>query len=254
MKAILNYLSQRLYCPKLRGLRRLLNTLTLRVGIIAAAIFAVPHDAAAQGYYQHYTADEMFSVSGGIAHNYIDNAAFDQWTRANYNLTERYTQDYFLNLDYIFGRNSVGIIGTFTKPVDSFSGYYGRRLTGDNSPIGSWLNFEFGFNQGFFKNIAPVNYTPTPAQQGQNLELHYNSLLVGLSTRNYLNFLQFNIKIGRGHIPVNTGVYASLKWQPFSRTWSYGYYDQDTVFRSVKITSIPKLGKIQGTAGVFVGF
>ena len=254
MKTISKYLSQGLYCPKLSDLRRFLNTLTAKVGITAAAIFAIPYDATAQGYYQRNTADEMFYVLGGLAHNYIDNAAFDRWTRANYNLTERYTQDYFLNLDFIFGRNGFGMIGTFTKPVDSFYGYYGRRLTGDGSPIGSWINFEFGFNEGFFKNIAPVNYTPTPSQKGQNLELHYNSLLVGLSTRNYLNFLQFNFKIGRGRIPVNTGVYASVQWQPFNRTWRYGYYNQDTVFHSVKITSIPKLGKLQGTAGVFMGF
>jgi hypothetical protein len=89
---------------------------------------------------------------------------------------------------------------------------------------------------------------------GQQLTLTYNSFYISLVSKNYFNFLQYSATLGRKHIPVNMGFFVGTGWQPSSRNWSYGYYDQDSVYHAQKLKPIPKLGKVQGTAGIFAGF
>jgi hypothetical protein len=198
--------------------------------------------------------DSMLYFHMGASNAFINRQAFDQWTRANYNLTEKYNANFMLDLGGVYKRFDLGGSLNVGGSFNQFVVYVGRRLTGQRSFITSWLNFEYGQFVGIFKNIAPVNYTLTPDQQGQQLELHYTGNFIGLSSRNFLNFLHYNIKLRKVKIPVNTGVFVSLEYQPGARDWNYGYYKTDTVFTAVKIKTIPKLSKVQLTTGVFMGF
>lgn len=223
---------------------------------IAIALFLLLlfHSAFCQRNAANKEPDSLFFVHMGASNAFINRQAFDQWTRANYNLTEKYNANFLLDLGGIYKRFDFGgglnVGGSFNQ----YLVYFGRRLTGQRSFITSWLNIEYGQFIGIFKNIAPVNYTLTPDQQGQQLELHYTGNFIGLSSRDFLNFLHYNIRLGKVKIPVNTGVFVSLEYQPGARNWNYGYYNTDTVFTAVKIKTIPKLSKVQVSTGVFMGF
>jgi len=197
---------------------------------------------------------EMRYLNLGVSDISINRQAFDNWTMANYNLKENRNTNFLVDMGYIEDRFDSGITLNVGSSFAIYSAYIGYRLTRNYSPIASWLNFEAGEFLGIFTNIAPVNYVRTPDQVGQNLELHYDNGFVGLMSKNYLNFLHFNIKMGMIRIPVNSGFFVSAGYQPGSRDWRYGYYNTDTVFVSTKIHTIPKLSKVQVNTGVFVGF
>ncbi|HWZ04220.1 MAG TPA: hypothetical protein VNX40_11465 [Mucilaginibacter sp.] len=198
--------------------------------------------------------DSMFFFHMGASNAFINRQAFDQWTRANYNLTERYNLNLLIDLGYIYRGFDFGADLSVDATFNQHLVYFGRRLTGPHSFITSWLNFEYGQFTAVFTNIAPINYKPTPDQQGQQLELQYTANYIGLSSRNFFNFLHHTIRIGKGGIPINTGFFVGAGYQPHGGNWQYGYYNKDTVFTAVKIKTIPKLSKVQVTTGVFVGF
>jgi len=198
--------------------------------------------------------DSMFFFHMGASNAFINRQAFDQWTQANYNLTERYNMNLLIDLGYIYRRFDIGADLSVDATFNQHLIYIGRRLTGPHSFITSWLNFEYGQFTAVFTNIAPVNYKLTPDQQGQQLELHYTGNYIGISSRNFLNFLHHTIRIGKGGIPINTGFFVGAGYQPHGGYWQYGYYNKDTVFTAVKIKTIPKLSKVQVTTGIFVGF
>jgi hypothetical protein len=198
--------------------------------------------------------DSMLFFAMGISSTSINRQAFDQWTRANYNLVESRRVNTLVDFGIIGGPFDFGVNLNVGSAFSTSTFYIGGRLTSKSSPISSWLNLEFGEFLGVFTNIAPLNYVPTPDQVGQKLELHYRQGYIGLSSKNFLNFLHFNAKLGKGKIPFNTGFYLGAGFQPGSNDWKYGYYNTDTVFVGRKIHNIPKLGRVQVTGGVFVGF
>jgi hypothetical protein len=198
--------------------------------------------------------DSMIFFHLGASYTSINRSAFDQWTRTNYNLVERHDLNTLIDIGGIYKRFDIGVDLNAGGAFNQYMVYFGRRLTGPRSFITSWLNFEAGEFVGIFKNISPVNYTPTPDQKGQQLELHYTSTYIGLTSKNFLNFLHFNIRLGKDKIPVNTGFFVGAGFQPGGRNWKYGYYNTDTVFTAVKIKNIPRLGKVQVNTGLFMGF
>ena len=198
----------------------------------------------------------MFIMNFGVDDISISRQAFDKWTRTNFNLVEQANSNFIFDVGGIFRAYDFGVdfIGNGIG-FDFTQGYIGRRLTGVRSPVSSWLNLEFGGIYGQFTNIKPVNYTLTADQVGQKLQLRYGSSYWGFTSKNYLNFLHYNAPFfGHKKIPVNTGFFVGADYQPYRRQWKYGYYNQDTIFTSVKIKTIPLLGKVHGTAGVFMGF
>jgi hypothetical protein len=208
------------------------------------------------GQYNSFNAppSEMHYFNFGVSDIFINRQAFDNWTMANYNLKENRNANFLLDVGDTEDRFDSGVSLNVGSSFAIYSAYIGYRLTRNYSPIASWLNIEAGEFLGIFTNIAPLNYVRTPDQVGQNLELHYDNGFVGLMSKNYLNFLHFNIKMGKVRIPFNSGFFVSAGYQPGSRDWRYGYYNTDTVFVSTKIHTIPKLSKLQVNTGVFVGF
>lgn len=200
----------------------------------------------------HRMGDSSLYIFAGASKLFVQRRAFDQWTQSNFNLTESYRPSIYVDLGSLFYKYDLGITinigGTFQTNV----AYVGRRLTGDNSLVGSWLNVELGDVFARLTNITPPTYAAPPS--GQQMELHYDAFYVALTSKNYLNFFHYTAKLGKARIPVNSGFFATIGWQPGMRNWRYGYYDQDSVFRTQRIKPIPKLGKVQGTAGVFMGF
>jgi len=201
--------------------------------------------------------DEMFIISAGPNRMFFNNRDFNTWTKANYNLIEKVSTGFKVDLSFIGRKYDAGLLLGQDSKMTSVVAYFGGKLTGQYSGISSWLNVEIGETLGIFKDIAPVNYPLIRREIGKDLELHYNAGYIGLSSRNYLNFLHWNIKIGKGAIPINAGFYASVGFTPFARNWSYGYYkytDNDTTFKSRRVNTIPKLSKVYANTGVFIGF
>jgi hypothetical protein len=199
--------------------------------------------------------DDLFMISVGPSKMFLNNNYFNRWTVNNYRLIDEVSTGIDVDLAVTGKYYNAGLLLSYSAPVLMAKAYFGRRLTNPFSPVSSWLNIEIGEISAKFTNIAPVNYTLTPDEMGQNLELHYNAGYIGLMSKNYLNFLHGNIKIGRVKIPVNSGFYVSAGFTPFARNWHYGYYrDGDTVFTSRKVNSIPKLSKFYANTGFFVGF
>ena len=226
--------------------------------LLPAAVFILitAQNAFSQRNVSNLQPENMLVMNIGVDNFFISRQAFDKWTRVNFNLVENNNPNIFFDFGGIFRAYDFGISATSNGiGFDLTQGYIGRRLTRPRSPVSSWLNLEFGGIYGQFTNIRPVNYVLTPDQVGQKLQLRYSSNYWGLTSKNYLNFLHYNAPFfGHKKIPINTGVFASVDYQPYHRQWKYGYYNQDTVFTSVKIKTIPLLGKIHGTAGIFCGF
>lgn|GEM_PF-1182893 len=196
------------------------------------------------------------NVNLGLDNFLISNNALNQWTKSNFNLVEQYNPNLFFDFNCIYKQYDIGFsVSSNGNGFDVTSGYIGIHLTHSQSAVSSWLNLEFGGISGRFTNITPVNYIRTPDQVGQKMELHYLSDYWGLSFKNYLNFLHYNAPFFKHKkVPVNTGVFVSAGYQPYRRQWNYGYYNKDTVFTAVRIKTIPTLGKVHATAGVFMGF
>lgn len=201
--------------------------------------------------------DGLFSIGLGPNQMFYNNGDFNRWTMANYNILKKNSTGFLFDLGYTDKHWGGGFSIGYSSPLMNFMGYAGYKLTGRYTAISSWLNVQLGEISARFKNIAPVNYQLTDDEVGQKMELHYNAGYVGLSSKNYINSLYWNIKVGKEKIPVNAGFYASLGFTPFARNWRYGYYsykDNDTTFVNRKVGTIPKMSKVYGSAGVFVAF
>ncbi len=183
---------------------------------------------------------------------YVNRQAFDQWTLSNFNMTEPNRPSVYLDLGLLYKRVDLGVTGNIGSAFQTGGVYFGARLTGPRSFVGSWLNIELGDFFAHFYDISPPTYRPVPTDQ--QLQLDYHAFYISLTSKNYLNFLSYTAKLGHSRIPVNIGFFVSAGWQPGARKWDYGYYDQDSVFHYQRIKPIPKLGKIQGTVGLFMGF
>lgn len=201
--------------------------------------------------------DGLFSIEIGPNQMFYNNGDFNRWTTANYNIIEKNLTGFLATLSYTDKHLGGGFSIGYNSPLTNYMAYFGYKLTGRYTAISSWLNLQFGELSARFKNIAPVNYQLTDDEIGQKMELHYNAAYIGISSKNYINSLHWNIKVGKEKIPVNAGFYASLGFTPFARNWRCGYYsykDNDTTFVNRKVGTIPKTSKVYGSAGFFVAF
>ena len=257
MKTILKYLSTSRYVEK--PVKIIAGDLYFRLNKIMAAavlILFAAQKAFGQRNVSNLQPDGMLIMNIGVDDFSISRQAFDRWTRMNFNLVENNNPNIFADFGGIFRAYDFGTsVSSNGVGFDLTQGYIGRRLTRPQSPVSSWLNLEFGGISGTFTNIRPVNYVLTPDQVGQKLQLRYLSNYWGLTSKNYLNFLHYNApSLKHKKIAINSGFFVSVDYQPYRRQWSYGYYNKDTIFTSVKIKTIPMLGKVHGSAGVFCGF
>ena len=107
-----------------------------------------------------------------------------------------------------------------------------------------------------YSNISPVNYTPTEAQKGKELQLHYNATYIGLSSKNYINGLSFKSGKGKKGASYNCGFYADFGYEPWGGDWEYGYYTGSgkyAQFHSQNVYGIPHLNNVFVDMGIFIG-
>ncbi|HZY35319.1 MAG TPA: hypothetical protein VFE53_01645 [Mucilaginibacter sp.] len=202
------------------------------------------------------TEERVLILSMGTDETFINNPTFDSWTKLNYNLHEGYVMSGHLDISFVSKAYDFGIHANAPYPYGIYSFYFGRRLTGLQSPVSSFLNIEAGAFEAIYTNISPLNYTPSPDQQGQQLQLHYNATYLGLSSRNYLNKLHFTTGKGKNAISHNSGFYVDFGAEPWGGDWEYGYYKgsgKESYFKSRQVFGIPGLGKTFLDIGIFIG-
>lgn len=202
--------------------------------------------------------DLKFILGIGEHETFITNKAFDAWTTANFGRTVHPSANISGQISFAVTHYDGGVYVTATYPFQNLGLYFGRRLTSYQSNFSSFLNFEIGGLGAYYKNINPVNYTPTPDQQGQDLQLHYDSYYIGISSLNYLGALHFHFsKKMNGRLSLYPAFHIGARYG-FGGGWSYGYNQPDaeddgTGFKSVKIPNIPNLGNFNVDAGFFIG-
>lgn len=195
-------------------------------------------------------------VSFGAHQSIMDNTNFDLWTINNYGRVINSAIGFSADILVAFKHTDAGFYITSNSPWQNVGVFYGLKLTRPKARFSSFLNLEVGNLNASFRDIAPVNYTPTTDQQGQDLELHHEAYFVGLSTRNYFNAMRFRIGKKKDRFSLNPGFFVAARYV-FTSAWKYGYNqdngDDDTTFESVRIHSIPNTGKFMIDAGIFIG-
>lgn len=197
----------------------------------------------------------MVMLGVGEHETFINNPAFNSWTMANYGRVVHSSGNISGQFSLTFSNYDMGVYLTANYPFQNMEAYFGSRLTERNSIFSSYLNLEFGQLNAYYKNINPVNYTPTPDQQGQDLELRYFSYYLGISSLNYFGYPNFKAgKKGR-HLSLYPGFHVAARYG-FPGAWYYGYYTSDVIddyFKSVTIHNIPNLARFNIDAGFFIG-
>ncbi len=203
--------------------------------------------------------DLSMMIGLGEHETFINNTGFNAWTQANYGRTINPSPNFSGQMSFAFKRYDGGVYFTGVYPFQSLGLNFGRRLTSDKSPIASFLNLEIGGLGAYYKNINPIDYTPTADQQGKSLQLHYDSYYVGLSSLNYFSFLRFHFKNKNNHLSLVSGFHVSARYG-FGGQWTYGYNVNEvnlegsgTDFKSVPIKTIPNMGNFIVDAGLFIG-
>ncbi len=208
--------------------------------------------------------DNVFVVSIGVQQRFVNNPEFNTWALSNYN--KNFANKINGEGDFTYFKNwyDAGIHLSSSNSFINATLYFGLRLTSPKSKISSYLNFDAGVLSFQSFNMVPVNYTPTPDEQGKQLKLTYESYYLGLTSKNYLNDLHFHFGKHK-KISFNTGFYVSAGYDPFNdRSWTYGYDDTanetidsdgntDIPFKGVNINNIPLLNRFFMEAGIFVG-
>jgi hypothetical protein len=209
---------------------------------------------------------DLVSLNFDFGKPFMDNRAFDNWARTNYN--KRYTNNasYGADVNLAFARHfDAGVrFGGSSGDFNYFSFYAGIRVTPRYSWLTSFLNLEGQYYFVANNDLAPVNYRLTADERGQAMELHYSTGFIGLSSRNYIRPL--NIRIGKmKRSVIRWGFFVNAGYQPWKTAWKYGYYKETTStnsdgeeetnndFISRKVYSIPKLADKYLQTGVFVG-
>src|ERR1700712_2140884 len=86
--------------------------------------------------------DEMFTISGGPNGMFLNNRDFNAWTAANYNLLEKVSTGFRVDLSFIGRKYDAGLLIGEDSKITSAVAYFGRKLTSQYSNISSWLNIE----------------------------------------------------------------------------------------------------------------
>jgi len=207
---------------------------------------------------------DVLVFSLGLHQTFMNNGAFDAWTLANFNKKLNQGINGEGDLAYFWKKYDGGVHLSASSSFVFGDLYFGTKLTPVHSPISSYLNLDLGI-LGFSRHdIMPVDYTPTPDQQGKDLKLKYSMPYLGLTSLNYLNNLHF--RFGKHKkMSFNTGFYFTAGYDVFNDgKWKYGYDDTanesidadgnvSTPFKSVTINTIPRLNRFFMEAGIFVG-
>jgi len=222
---------------------------------------------AARGSFAQLAANDsvknVFVLSFGAHQTIMNNPGFNNWTLTNYHKKINNPINIEGDLTFFIKTYDVGL--QYSANSFAFTTVHlGTHLTAAQSKLSSWLDFDFG--QLYIKrtDMAPIDYTPTPDQQGENLKLEYSVYYIGLTSKNYLNNLHFHFGKHK-KTSFNAGFYLSAGYDPFNdRQWTYGYNDNahttinsdgtTTVpYKSVTINSIPPLNRFFMEAGIFAG-
>ncbi|SDD74632.1 hypothetical protein SAMN05216464_102445 [Mucilaginibacter pineti] len=213
--------------------------------------------------------DTYFTFSLGAGIPVVDNSAFDRWTQLNYN--KKYNNNVSGNADIgvVYKKFNAGIrVAAGSGDFVTYSFYAGRKLTADQSPLVSFLNFEVGGQSVVSKTLAPVNYELSPDELGKDMQLNYNATFIGLYSKNYLSHLGINIG-KKKRVAITPGFYIGLEYRVGGGTWKYGYlqdngsdtyYYEDgssytttnTKFVGNKVYDVPKLANKFMSGGVFL--
>jgi hypothetical protein len=208
--------------------------------------------------------NDVLVISLGLHQTFMNNGAFDAWTLSNFN--KKLNQDINAegDLSYFWKKYDAGVHLSSSASFVFGNLYFGTKLTPTHSSVSSYLNLDLGL-LGFSRHdIVPVDYTPTPDQQGKDLKLKYSMPYLGLTSMNYLNNLHF--RFGKHNkTSFNTGFYVTAGYDVFNaRKWKYGYDDKanETIdadgaasvpFKSVTLHNIPLFNQFFVEAGIFVG-
>jgi len=159
------------------------------------------------------------------------------------------------------GRWDLNLHVSAANPFVIFDIEFGRRLTPPNRILTSYINLDFGDLDAIFYNLAPINYTLTPDQQGQKMQLRSDNRYFGITSRNYIDRLR--IFVNKSHqASLRPGFFVKAGWLPFRQQWKYGYDKDDGVdgdgnptsyFNGVKVYGIPNLDNFFVDAGIFIG-
>ena len=202
--------------------------------------------------------DNTTFIAVGVNQPFYNNGAFDLWTANHYNKIKNVTANLMFDFGIATKWVDFGVIAEIPSPVSTSRVYVGAKLFGHDKTITSWLNVEVGEMYANFSDIKPLNYTLYPDQIGQRMELHYNAGYIGLSLRNYLNFLHFNARAKHLAVPFNFGFYISGGITPFVQHWHYGYNsssdddDDGGDFIATRAYGIPKLSHYYVNTGLFM--
>src|ERR1700744_3531063 len=181
----------------------------------------------------------------------------DAWTLTNYKVTEVQWPHFYAAGSLFYDRFKLGLDFNFGSAFQYQSVDAGFQVTGQDSRIASWLEFDYGEMYGEFSNIRPLKYQPTPAQAGQNLVLAYQQPYIGITSITYPNFLHFKLE-NQDSDPTffahsfYIGFFFSVCYLPGRQYCQYGYADKGN-FQAVNIYNIPTLNPWEITAGIFIG-
>jgi hypothetical protein len=219
------------------------------------------------GQYVMQQQESTISFSFGVSRPFIDNQAFDNWRLQNYNIKAGHLGGNF-DITGIARNNDFGIHISSAPDFNVASVYFGRRLTNMQSSISSFLNFQAGAFWATYSNIAPLDVTVPPDNQGDKPQLEYSNFYFALSSKNYFNKLNINLGKSYSRSVVGMGVYFDLGYEPFKSYWSYGYSKNDpnnpttdsngdtidglTFVGKDKVTSVPHLGTVVFDVGIFI--
>jgi hypothetical protein len=206
------------------------------------------------------TSDNLMVLSGGVQELFTANTAFNGWSAANYNkhFSAPFTGN--VNLAFINFKNyEIGGNLSWNSLYGFGGGYLGRSLTSSRSGITSWLDIDIGYFYANYGNqVLPLNYTLTPDQVGKQLELHYTSTYIGITSKNYFNKQAIRVGVKRLGATFIPALHFSVGYEPFNNTgYQYGYYytrasDTSKQFRGVPIRNIPHLSKLFFSAGLSI--
>jgi hypothetical protein len=163
-----------------------------------------------------YSRFNFLSVSLGAGVSYMPNHIFNTWAKQNYGKDYHYPVTGYAEIGFAGKNYDFGLqIEPSSNELVQGSIYFGRRVTSVKSPITSYLNVELGWLDFESNDIAPLNYTLSPDQVGQKMELMYSVAYVGISSRNYINTLSFNI--GKSYkFFFRPGFYADIGYMPWN--------------------------------------
>jgi hypothetical protein len=155
-----------------------------------------------------------------------------------------------LALSFLFRHFGGGLKIFIPNPYRTETFFFGRRLTRLNSNVSSWLNLEIGEFDALYNHLRPVNYTLTPDQQGKTMQLKYDTLYFGVSSKTY-----WKHRSRKDSFTV-VGLDLLAGYLPGQGSWKYGYYvpsGKTSRFVGNSVYGIPSIDSLFVNVGLFCG-